>query len=269
MPHYFRELLPWVCNSEFPRSVDAALFKYTLVGYYGRERSATALDARTWRDLVLEPGGPMRLRSYCGNPQVGPANGLRWCNSCCRHDKEEFGLPLWHVIHQVPYLHHCPIHWEPLLVTCETCNSPLDSGNSWRLPGDSCRRCGGSHFRGKVVATSPGYLGLHSLALQMWRGTLVPNLRETATSACRLLGSSRNADRAIATAVKQRWNVHTGRELLSLLDYRPPLAIDLSGSKSALGGYDITQLSLLLICDALASLDVHRFDKTPRPTFRA
>lgn len=260
-PAHLRALLPWLSLDELPSALDDSLLKYTLVGYYARERSTTALDPVTWRALVLDRGAAERLRTYCGDPQVAATDGLRWCASCVQHDIDTFGIPMWRFIHQVPYLHHCPMHREPLLRICASCRRPLDKGGGWRLPGDDCPACGSSRFvAGRSPSTSAGYFALHEMALNLSQAKLAPNLRDEAKAGILRLGTERYASQTISRTVKERWGVRNGEELLSVLHYRPCVPIDLTGSKAPVGGFEFSHLSLLVVCDALTELGACKFE---------
>src|ERR1035437_1785750 len=78
--------------------------------YVARFLKPTSLR-KSWRGYVSPS-------STSGNDPVsfGPLTSqfLRYCPCCARVDTERYGEPYWHRVHNLPAVHACPTHEEPL-----------------------------------------------------------------------------------------------------------------------------------------------------------
>ncbi len=92
------------------------------------------------------------------------------CPRCVSDDEEKYGLAWWHTIHQIPGVHHCPIHRVPLLGACLGCGRSQGSEHEWNLPASSCPHCGASAFSTSTAAGSHGYERHLSLVQQVCLG---------------------------------------------------------------------------------------------------
>lgn len=142
--------------------------RYTLLGLYGPAMHMYWWGSRCEGELA-DGQKPKKF-----SRRLGPPGPLAWCPTCCREDFLRFGWAPWRVVHQVPFLHHCPDHGTSLLTFCADCHEPLDRGFHWRLPGDACRKCNGSTFRPAfIVEQNPGYQGLLRVAAKLNRAMMV------------------------------------------------------------------------------------------------
>lgn len=88
------------------------------------------------------------------------SKSLSWCPDCVDEDIESQGWPAWRVMHQVHFLHDCPIHGKRLYVRCLSCGENKDDGTKWMLPSNTCENCGSTEFGGHEVRPSDGYTAL-------------------------------------------------------------------------------------------------------------
>lgn len=115
--------------------------RHTLLGLYG-----PAMHLDWWgNQRVAEIADGFSPGKFTERPWK--QKPLSWCPDCCREDFNRFGWAPWRVVHQVPFIHHCPDHRTNLLTFCAFCNEPLDQGFHWRLPNDACFKCKSSSFR--------------------------------------------------------------------------------------------------------------------------
>lgn len=73
------------------------------------------------------------------------ADVWRWCHQCVEDDNEHFGIPYWHVAHQLPSVLHCYKHRETALsVKCSWCGFEVKDLRSTPLPpiDNTCYTCG-------------------------------------------------------------------------------------------------------------------------------
>lgn len=94
--------------------------------------AATILRERTviGSYLAFGPTGAKSEGGRNASPKFGALTGLRYCATCFRRHREEYGVALWRIEHQLPGVAVCVRDCEPLL-------SSLPHGFSWSLPGDS------------------------------------------------------------------------------------------------------------------------------------
>lgn len=83
---------------------------------------------------------------------------LRQCPECVCEDIDNFGTGHWRVLHQLPAVRFCNRHGHLLHNQCADCGTLICASWVWRLPGDSCHRCGSRQTRSTLSdASSPGY----------------------------------------------------------------------------------------------------------------
>ncbi len=104
-------------------------------------------EAAKWADELIR-GSSSGVLNYATLHDVNQLSGLKWCVQCLEDDIKRDGFGSWYVLHQAPACWVCHKHSIPLLSKCLACNSDLDDGNSFALPGESCGKCGSSQFAG-------------------------------------------------------------------------------------------------------------------------
>lgn len=91
----------------------------------------------------------------------------RICPECVAHDRQNFGVGHWHVLHQIPALFRCPWHRVALHDRCEGCGASLGGPRLLRLPGDRCRKCNSEvTTRDSQHVCSPGYEAFEALVVR-------------------------------------------------------------------------------------------------------
>lgn len=142
---------------------------------------------------------------------------LRLCEDCVGEDIDHQGFGSWRVIHQVPFLHHCPHHARPLK---EWRNPNTEQPNYFGqlpMPEDA------HHLGGKpanAIEPSDGYMGylnlwrllanhgLRILAIDEWSGVVTRAVRDE--------GGLPALTSLVEDSIKKRWGldpIHIGREL--------------------------------------------------------
>ncbi len=104
-------------------------------------------EGEKWADELIR-GSSSGLLNYATRHDVNKLFGLKWCEQCLEDDIKRDGFGSWYVLHQAPACWVCHKHSIPLLSKCLACNSSLDDGNSFALPGERCGKCGSSQFAG-------------------------------------------------------------------------------------------------------------------------
>lgn len=128
--------------------------------------------AHRWSE-ALASGHPDAYRRFSVISQnvSRSTQGLRQCKACVSEDEERYGTGHWHVIHQMPLIHTCPIHQQVLHDTCAGCGATFGDQAGWTLPGAPCVRCG--HSQTKPIAyleDSEGYRALSALIVRALNG---------------------------------------------------------------------------------------------------
>jgi hypothetical protein len=117
------------------------LLKHTLYGYHSR-----SLVEDSAKKLVsdLRNGNCVSSRYHIAAAMDSVVHRAPWrqCRAFADEDLKTNGIPCWRVIHQLPFLSHCPVHRRSLISKCSYCSGFFDMGNSFRLPGDPCMHCG-------------------------------------------------------------------------------------------------------------------------------
>jgi TniQ len=140
----------------------------------------------------------------------------KYCPHCAERDISVYGTPHWHLFHQVPGIHHCPLHGTLLHSACADCCSPLGRFASWNLPQDRCRVCNSRKTMSlRRVEFSDGYHEYVSYArralvrdagLCRWQHMVHIALEDGVES------------RDVEEALSKRWGVADWAELCHLLD---------------------------------------------------
>jgi len=141
-------------------SPDQVLRKHTLFGYYSLGLSERKVAEWATKLKSGSAKGPARYAGALG-PLTG-INGLRWCEECARFDRDDMGFATWRVIHQLPFVRACVVHRAPLYVSCKDCQSSLDTGRQYRLPGEHCGSCRSLRFTALAKVENPAYSALIS-----------------------------------------------------------------------------------------------------------
>lgn len=148
-------------------SADQVLRQHTLFGFYSLGLSDSVLTGWSRQLRNGSAIGTMGFTKTRG--PVAAVNGLRWCSECACSDQSELGFAAWRVVHQLPFVSTCPVHGSPLYIYCQDCQSPLDTGKQYRLPGESCCLCGSSRFTALTQIENPAYSSLISRCEEAFR----------------------------------------------------------------------------------------------------
>lgn len=157
------------------------------------------------------------------NPWMHERKPMAWCLHCVEQDLETQGWPAWHVMHQIPFVHDCPVHRSTLVTHCICCGQIKGDGRKWLLPSNVCDVCGAGEFTGRVVASSPGYSALlentrafcTARSLPFDEATWVKNMNTVAERAT----MSVPVDEVIRRQLELRWGVHSVDQIPALLKY--------------------------------------------------
>ena len=245
------------------RAAEVALKKHTLFGFYEKGRTRGFSDREC--SELLKSGKNGRLSKPSG--QALARLGLRWCAECASEDHAAAQPPSWRVVHQVPYVHHCPTHRTALLFACGKCGTLADEGNNRRLPGDPCRNCKSLSQSAKVRPHSDGYWALVDNVQKTFREEL-PWVRADAWYAAVLSEATgqglveEDGLQLVRDAVLGRWGVSNESDLLELLSFSLSEGLNLLDIQSSL--VSPTLLERLLVADGIASIGLGLM--APAPT---
>ncbi|MBW4473285.1 MAG: TnsD family transposase [Stenomitos rutilans HA7619-LM2] len=92
-----------------PHTVERLINRHTLFPFFApflHPEQAQQLLA----DMEGARGPAIKMRSGVMASTVQPPEWLRFCPLCVRQDKQEFGEPYWHRLHQLPGVEVCPEH---------------------------------------------------------------------------------------------------------------------------------------------------------------
>ena len=98
-------------------------------------------------DFQFFPDSPQPPKPIGRVPRrsLGNASATQICERCVRDDSDEFGMPFFHLSHQVPGVMVCHKHGTRLLTACPICHCPFDELSKLTLvPWESCGSC---HYR--------------------------------------------------------------------------------------------------------------------------
>ncbi|VWB87814.1 hypothetical protein BSE24067_04198 [Burkholderia seminalis] len=138
---------------------NSLLERGTLFGFYSSAMSMR--QAHEWR-MTIRPKRFQGRNTRSFIPTSSQRNLAKYnmyrCTACMEVDVCRYGLAYWHTIHQVPGIHHCPIHGLPLLGACNACGRSQGSNSDWHLPQPSCPHCGNGQFDSRSTILTRGYL---------------------------------------------------------------------------------------------------------------
>jgi hypothetical protein len=181
------------------------LRRHTLFGIYSHslppERTHAFASALIYGIGRRSVNGEQWLRR--GLPRLFPlsVNDLRSCAKCISEDLENFGYPLWDILHLIPPVGHCPRHGNPLAVEIRGVDR-----NAWdlKLPSGVVPQHV-SDFR-----PSDGYAMYLKLWVELFEGRLsaisADNWSMCMDSAVCAFGSNSDALDGLGDAVRRLWN---------------------------------------------------------------
>lgn len=213
-----KEVMPSCVDLHYGDLLETA----TLFGFYS---AALAPSRRQiWREDQI---GRRRIQmsrffgGYAGRKLYKATPHL--CTNCVLEDESNFGIGFWHLVHQIPGVHHCPRHYTLLIGACHNCGLPQASEDHWNPPSGICPCC---RFRFDVrdtVSMSDGYRNYLHLCDSVVRGEdvgLAPLQRmQIYTQAIKIYGSG-DGTLAVAGLIKhvlERWNLATLQELQAII----------------------------------------------------
>jgi hypothetical protein len=189
-------------NSVSPLKV---LESHTFFGVYGRALSQEAAESWAQRQIQGSNNGFAFLRAGLQASFQFATKQLRACGTCVARDMDETGFPSWYVLHQLPPVHHCPIHGDELK---SECNHRTHVTN-WklRLPTGSSVSC--PELR--RTAGSDGYAAYMRLWVELFEGKLsivsADHWTRCTSAMVERLGSVDNAIREVSKSVSQLWGL--------------------------------------------------------------
>jgi TniQ len=163
-----------VCLAESRETIEGGEDLLRDAGLFGLYASAMPrARAESWLSELRTKAfdGPKPQQFVTGMAGQKLAKGvMHCCPQCMQEDDARFGLTFWRTVHQVPGVHHCPTHHEPLLGACLDCGLSQGSEHEWNLPALTCPHCGCSNFAKAVSRVSGGYARHLTLVAQMCAG---------------------------------------------------------------------------------------------------
>lgn len=152
-------------------SIDHLFEHATLFGFYSRTLSPER--KRLWHHNQLS--GDARfinkfLTGVSGEKFRPMKENLHFCEMCRREDEVAYGIAHWRVVHQLPGVTHCSVHFTPLSGPCIKCRLPIASENSWHPPSETCPHCGSSSFFPDIMPRLPVHLRFVELCNLAARG---------------------------------------------------------------------------------------------------
>lgn len=236
----------------------------TLFGFYG---AALAPNRRQiWQEDQIGRRSINRsilFGGYAGRKLYKPTPHL--CTSCVSEDESNFGIGFWHLVHQIPGVHHCPRHYTLLIGACHNCGLPQASEDRWNPPSGICPCC---RFRFDVrdtVSMSDGYRNYLHLCDLVVRGEdvgLAPLQRmQIYAQATKVYGSD-NSKLAVSKLIKhvlERWDLATLQELQAIIG--SPISKDFF--ELAIKGHDkmLDPVAHLMLLAAILPLEKFRSAK--------
>lgn len=182
------------------------LSRHTLFGIYSRALPQQVADQ--WAKEIVD--GERRGGAHT-QIQVSVATkgfrfstaGLRSCKTCVMQDVDEFGFPMWHLLHALPPIHHCPHHGDVL--TTEIKGNI--GGNMWklRLPTGVSMEKQDQRFE----SASDGYAAYLRLWIDLFEGRL-PIIAADSWANCmdrvaQRMGSTEKAIDELSKQLTQSW----------------------------------------------------------------
>lgn len=173
----------------------AAMPSHTRASLLAEMGQVALADASTYR-LALQNQGHLSSRF------------LRSCPDCIEEDMEDRGYSAWRVVHQVPFLDHCPLHYLPLSEWRDFATSRPNGLVG--LPSYQ-NRTTVTQEQTRLIAASDGYAAY----LSLWRllsSEEVPQLAIDHWSAIVGLATAQSGDVTTLTSVvddeiERRWGI--------------------------------------------------------------
>jgi len=241
-------------GSSEPDAIRQVLEKNTVFGFY--EKGLTATRARSWLQSIAQHASRSGPRYRVHGQRIGHLDGLRWCKSCAEMDLADGMLPSWRVVHQLPFVHHCPEHKQALLSHCAKCGAAHDPGCNSRLPADPCRICGSSASNAVAVKTSDGYWDCVNFAADLHQGAY-PGMRADAwwdVFASVLVTESRYPTfrQRIREVVLSRWDACDEDALVNSVRFELASPLKLEGFDAST--FSSSLFERIILAEALATL---------------
>lgn len=179
---------------------------------------------------------------------------MHCCPQCMEEDASRFGLAFWYTVHQLPGVHHCPVHRLALHGACLNCGRSQGAEHAWHLPASSCPHCGGGRFAKEDPIRSLGYsrhLTLVSRAVLGDFELLEPDVRS------RLYANAFRPDdggdsRQVADGLLDMWRCSTLDELSTMLGAQvTPKFIDTAIHGGYNGVNPLAHLALISLAKSL------------------
>jgi len=204
-------------------STEEVLHRHSLFGYYSLGLNEN--DKTEWRNRLTKERS---LRGHFSKtlriPKTEKLNAnLKWCIDCANCDQLKIGFGTWRVLHQLPFISTCPIHQTQLCAVCADCQSPLDNGTKFMLPGENCSTCGSSQFTKLARIQNAAYISLIKQVEDVFQ-TQPKKFRPVAWNALMRtyalsFGSPRDARETLSRLICTRWEVESEDEISDLLSY--------------------------------------------------
>ena len=233
------------------KSAVDVLRDHTPFGFYSR-----VLDERVaarWASKLSGAAGHGVAPFLKSQGVASPTAMSRWCPSCAAQDAGSTGLPLWRVVHQLPFLTHCPDHLEPLVSCCATCGIAFDGGGDFRLPTEACRACGGTVPLRCGQQLSVGMASFTRLCGETFRSApseLRPrNWALIMRSAASRFGGAERLSERLRADILLRWEVTSIGEVPKVLEQK--MAEDFVLKETRLLAKPADILPRLIVLDAL------------------
>ncbi|RYG87365.1 MAG: hypothetical protein EON59_07665 [Alphaproteobacteria bacterium] len=178
------------------------LRRHTLFGYYSLGLGAEA--ASEWAAALAKGNAQGSVRYTRTFDPIATKAGLRCCTRCLVEDEVKGGLATWRLVHQLPFVQHCPVHLEPLVEQCPRCDVPLDNGRKFRLPGELCSSCGSPGVSLARMRPSMGYFRLLTRADEALRDQVDIYRPVAWTNAVRVFGAFYSSSNLAAEALSRQ-----------------------------------------------------------------
>ncbi|MDR7298652.1 hypothetical protein J2X16_004015 [Pelomonas aquatica] len=178
------------------------LRRHTLFGYYSLGLGVEA--ALEWAAALAKGNARGSVRYTRTLDPIATKAGLRCCKRCVAEDEAKGGLATWRLVHQLPFVQHCPAHLESLVEQCPRCDVPLDNGRKFRLPGEPCSSCGSPGVSLARMRPSTGYFRLLTRADEALHDQVDIYRPVAWTNAVRVFGAFYNSPNLAAEALSHQ-----------------------------------------------------------------
>ena len=209
-----KEVMPSCVDLHYGDLLETA----TLFGFYSAALEPN--QRQIWRKDQIGRRSMQRSRifgGYAGRKLYKPTPHL--CTSCVSEDESDFGLGFWHLVHQIPGVHHCPRHLTLLIGVCHNCGLPQASEDRWNPPSGICPCCRFRFGAQDTVSMSDGYRNYLHLCDLVVRGEdvgLAPLQRKAIYTQAINVDGSNGGKLSVSRLIKyvlERWNLTTLQEL--------------------------------------------------------